>query len=408
MKRNIVSIVIALLTSLSAVGQVAGSDVKSPVVGSDGRVTFNVYAPQARQVEVVGDFLGNDAVEKGNQGTSAGLSKAALTPRGDGLWSYTSPQLASDLYSYFFLIDGTRCLDERNVYVNRYINSLMNIFIVRGDSLSPGALYSVNRVAHGTVSKVWYTSPTLGMERRMTVYLPAGYERGGRYPVLYLLHGAGQDEDAWTTDGRAAQILDNLIAQGRCRRMIVVMPNGNANREAAPGEGSEGMYRPDIYGGDGPQTKARASFPESIMDVVRFVDSRYRTLPDRAHRAVCGLSMGGGHTFMISRMFPGQFSYYGLFSPGLSAGKGIDLKKPFAEQMKGNAAFDAEMSRLFGSQPRLFWLGIGKADFLYQMNADFRHYLDRHGYPYEYEETSGGHVWGNWRRYLIRFVQELF
>ena len=167
MIRNIVSIVIALFTSLSAVGQVAGSDVKSPVVGSDGRVTFNVYAPQARKVEVVGDFLGNDAVEKGNQGTSAGLGKAALTPRGDGLWSYTSPQLASDLYSYFFLIDGTRCLDERNVYVNRYINSLMNIFIVRGDSLSPGALYSVNRVAHGTVSKVWYTSPTLGMERRI-------------------------------------------------------------------------------------------------------------------------------------------------------------------------------------------------------------------------------------------------
>ena len=246
------------------------------------------------------------------------------------------------------------------------------------------------------------------MQRRMTVYTPAGYNKGGKYPVLYLLHGAGGDENAWSELGRAAQILDNLIATGKAKPMIVVMPNGNPNCQAAPGEWSWGMYTPGFRdSGTGPTEPAAASIPESFMDIVNYVDANYRTIKSRAGRAVCGLSMGGGHTFHVSLLYPNKFDYFGLFSAGLHLGNG-GFNSSFAEQIKANPEFEKQSARLFGSKPKLYWMGMGKTDFLYQSTVDLRAYWDSKGYPYEYVETDGGHIWRNWRIYLTMFAQKIF
>jgi len=369
------------------------ASVQSPVINDDGTVTFNLYAPKAVKVEVAGDFLPNSGAVTMKEGRN-------------GVWSYTTDKLAPEMYSYTFNIDGmTGVKDPANIYVNRDIVSFTNIFIVSNEKGDKGDLYRVNEVPHGNLSKVWYDSPTLKMQRRMTVYTPAGYDKGGRYPVLYLLHGAGGDENAWSELGRAAQILDNLIATGKAKPMIVVMPNGNPNCQAAPGEWSFGMYTPGfLNGGTGPTAPAVASIPESFMDIVNYMDKNYRTVKSRAGRAVCGLSMGGGHTFQLSLLYPTTFDYYGLFSAGLHLGQGGS----FAEQIKASPDFAQQSAKLFGSKPKLYWMGMGKTDFLYQSTVDLRNYWDSKGYKYEYVETDGGHIWRNWRIYLTMFAQKIF
>ena len=276
------------------------NNLTSPEQNADGTVTFRLYAPKAITAEVVGDFL------------PAGTMMAPMKEEKNGVWTYTTPgKLQPEMYSYKFRVNGMELLDPSNAYHCRDIASFTNIFIVTDQEGDKGSLYSVNRVPHGNVSKVWYPSPTLKTNRRMTVYTPADYDKGGRYPVLYLLHGAGGDEDAWTTLGRAAQILDNLIASGKAKPMIVVMPNGNANCDAAPGEWDKGMYKPSFMGHNA--SKPVASTEESFKDIVNYVDKNYRTLANKKNRAICGLSMGGGHSFGISKLYPDLFNYVGLF-----------------------------------------------------------------------------------------------
>ena len=314
------------------------ASVQSPIVNPDGTVTFNLYAPKAVKVEVTGDFLPTQTIEVEGFGKYDAPGVAELKEGKNGVWTYTSDKLAPEMYSYTFNIDGmTGVKDPANIYVNRDIVSFTNIFIVSQEKGDKGDLYRVNEVPHGNLSKVWYNSPTLKMQRRMTIYTPPGYDKGGKYPVLYLLHGAGGDENAWSELGRAAQILDNLIAMGKAKPMIVVMPNGNPNCQAAPGEWSFGMYTPGFRdSGTGPTAPAAATIPASFMDIVKYVDANYRTYKDRAHRAVCGLSMGGGHTFAISLSYPTTFDYYGLFSAGLHLGKNFNGNQPFAEQIKND------------------------------------------------------------------------
>ena len=385
------------------------ANVQSPVVNPDGTVTFNLFAPKAVKVEVTGDFLPTRTVEVPGRGTYDAPGVAALTEGPGGVWTYTTDKLAPELYSYTFNIDGmTGVKDPANIYVNRDIVSFTNIFIVSEQKGDKGDLYRVNEVPHGNLSKVWYNSPTLKMQRRMTIYTPPGYDKGGKYPVLYLLHGAGGDENAWSELGRAAQILDNLIATGKAKPMIVVMPNGNPNCQAAPGEWSWGMYTPGFgNNGTGPTAPAVATIPASFMDIVNYVDANYRTVKKREGRAVCGLSMGGGHTFAISLTYPTTFDYYGLFSAGLHLGKDF-RNQPFAEQIKNDPDFAQQSARLFGSKPKLYWMGMGKTDFLYQSTVDLRNYWDSKGYKYEYVETDGGHSWRNWRIYLTMFAQKIF
>lgn len=355
--------------------------VKSPVINADGTVTFNLYAPSAQRVSVSGDF------------EEIHGKRLDMTKQENGVWTVTTEALNPELYSYSLSVDGQRFIDPGNSYVNRDISTLSNIFIVTKSVDDKGHLYSVNDVPHGTLSRVWYDSPTLGQQRRMTVYLPAAYDGKKSFPVMYLLHGHGGDETAWGDLGRASQIMDNLIAEGKCVPMIVVMPNGNPTCNAAPGWWHEGMYTPD--GNAFRDRGAKASMEESFMDIVNFIDSHYKTLAKRSGRAVTGLSMGGGHTFGISRMYPETFDYYGLQSAA-------------ARIPQDRGKFDEQMARLFNSKPKLYWIAIGKEDFLIQGNTQLRQYLDSKGYPYEYYENDGGHIWRNWRIYLTLFAQKIF
>ena len=383
MKRQLALICLGLMTLSSFGQQQLGQRprVKSPVVNEDGTVTFNFYAPSAQQVSVNGDF-------EEIHGKRLDMKKQE-----NGVWTVTTDALNPELYSYSLTVDGQRIIDPANSYVNRDISTLSNIFIVTKKADDKGHLYSVNDVPHGTLSRVWYDSPTLGQQRRMTVYLPAAYDGKKQFPVMYLLHGHGGDETAWGDLGRASQIMDNLIAEGKCVPMIVVMPNGNPTCNAAPGWWHEGMYTPD--GNAFRERGAKASMEESFMDIVNYVDSHYTTIAKREGRAVTGLSMGGGHTFGISRLYPESFDYYGL----QSAACRIPQDK---------AKFDEQMANLFASKPKLYWIAIGKEDFLMQMNNELRQYLDAKGYPYEYYENDGGHIWRNWRIYLTLFAQKIF
>ncbi|MBQ8046832.1 MAG: esterase [Prevotella sp.] len=383
MKRTC-SLLLFFLLALNSFGQQALGQrphVKSPVINEDGSVTFNFYGPEATKVSVTGDF------------DETHWSTLQMEKQADGVWTVTTKPLAPELYSYSFSIDGQRTIDPSNSYVNRDISTLSNIFIVTRSDADKGHLYQMNDVPHGNVSRVWYESPSLGQQRRMTIYTPAAYDGKRKFPVMYLLHGHGGDETAWGDLGRCAQIMDNLIAEGKAKPMIVVMPNGNPTCNAAPGWWHEGMYIPD--GNAFNERGAKATMEESFMDIVNYVDRHYKTIRKREARAVTGLSMGGGHTFGISRLYPEAFDYYGLQSA--------------AARMNRNAdRLDSDMERLFSSKPKLYWIAIGKEDFLYQMNEDLRRYLDSHNYPYEYYENDGGHIWRNWRIYLSMFAQKIF
>jgi len=406
--KKILSIALCAICAVSAVAQeklFQGANVQSPVVNADGTVTFNLFAPKAIKVEVTGDFLPTTKIEVPGFGTVEQPGVAQLTEGKDGIWSYTTSKLAPELYSYTFNIDGmTGVKDPANIYVNRDIVSFSNIFIVSEKQGDKGDIYRVNEVKHGNLAKVWYDSPTLKMQRRMTIYTPAGYDKGSNYPVLYLMHGAGGDENAWSELGRAAQILDNLIAKGKAKPMIVVMPNGNTDCQAAPGEWSRGMYQPTFMGSV--NQKAIATMDESFMDIVKYVESHYKVAKNKKNRAICGLSMGGGHTFATSKRYPDTFNYIGLFSAGLHISG--DRTKSFYQLLQENTEVQKQLARLFASKPALYWIAIGKTDFLYQQNSDLRKYLDEKGYPYEYLETDGGHIWRNWRIYLTEFAQKIF
>jgi len=228
MKKSIILTTIIALWSLSSFAQQAlggASDITSPEVNKDQTVTFRLLAPNAKEVKVSGDWLPAEGFIPG----SANMIKGE-----NGIWTYTTPALPSDLYMYSFLVDGFKTTDPSNVYLIRDVATVTNIFIVGGGKAD---LYQVNNVPHGTVARRWYDSPGNNKKRRITIYTPPNYESSNEtYPVLYLLHGAGGDEEAWIALGRASQIMDNLIAQGKAKPMIVVMTNGNNAQEAATGE----------------------------------------------------------------------------------------------------------------------------------------------------------------------------
>lgn len=370
----------------------SGAQVVSPQINDDNTVTFRYSGPNVIRVQVTGDFLPPQKISTPN-GEFEVQGIAELTQNQNGVWEYTSAPLEPELYSYSFIVNGQRMNDPSNVYQIRDVATVTSIFIVGGGLAD---LYKVNDVPHGTVSKVWYDSPSLGMRRRMTVYTPAGYEESGRtrYPVLYLLHGMGGDEQAWMELGRASQILDNLIAQGKAKPMIVVMPNGNASQEAAPGETSNGLVQPQF---NLPKTMD-GTYETSFPEIIEYVDSHYRTIRKKEARAIAGLSMGGFHSLHISKEYPGTFSYIGLFSAAIFPEK----ESPVYED------FDGKLAKLFATKPALFWIGIGKDDFLYKANTDFRRKLDAAGYEYTYVESAGGHIWRNWRVYLSQFTPLLF
>lgn len=394
MKKYIVlSFMAAALCSHAQQALWGGSEIVSPEIHPDNTVTFRLSAPKAVKVQVTGDFLPTEKVQT-PYGEFDAPGSADLVEK-NGVWEYTTPApLAPELYSYTMIVDGLKINDPSNVYRIRDVKSVSDVFIIPGERAD---LYKINDVPHGTVSKVWYNSPSLGMDRRLTVYTPAGYETSGkRYPVLYLLHGMGGDENAWTELGRAAQILDNLIAQGKAEPMIVVMTNGNADLQAAPGESSLGFESPSMQL---PKTM-EGSFETHFPEVVNFIDKNYRTVKSKKGRAIAGLSMGGFHSMHISKEYPDMFDYVGLFSAAILPSK--DVKSPIYENLEG------KLKTQFQKNPALYWIAIGDTDFLYQANKDYRKLLDDNGYNYTYYETPEGHIWKNWRIYLTEFVPQLF
>ena len=389
----------AAFVGVSAFAQQAlwgGAQVVSPEINQEeGTVTFRYRAPKAVKVTVSGDFLPTRIIDT-PFGKFEGPGVAELKEGKDGIWEYTTDfKVAPEMYNYTFNVDGLNLIDNNNMWVNRDVSSLTSAFIMPGGRAD---LYTIQDVPHGTVSKVWYDSAVAGFDRRLSVYTPAGYNPCGktRYPVLYVLHGIGGDEDAWLEQGRAAQILDNLIASGQAKPMIVVFTNGNISQEAAPGENSTGYVNPTMQL---PKTM-EGSFETSFPEIVKFIDSNYKTIAKKQSRAICGLSMGGFHTLYISINYPDMFNYSGMFSAAIGVSE--QQMTPLYDN------FDAKLATYFSKKPALLWIGCGNTDFLYKANLDFMAKMKEAGYPYEYMETEGGHIWRNWRIYLSEFVPLLF
>lgn len=356
-----------------------GAAITSPEFHEDHRVTFRIQAPEADEVFLSGNWMSENV---------------SLEKEENGVWSYTTDVMPSNLYTYFFLVDGLRVNDPSNVHMVRDVASIFNVFIVYDGQ---GDYYRVNDVPHGTVTRRWYHSPGNEMDRRITIYTPPGYEDGSdQYPVLYLLHGMGGDEEAWIALGRTAQIMDNLIARGEAVPMIVVMPNGNVSQEAAPGESSLGLYQPSFRL---PNTMDGV-MEETFVDIIQFVEENYRVVPEKESRAIAGLSMGGFHSLHTSRYHADTFEYVGLFSPAIMPNENVtstvyeNLNGTLMQQMENGYS--------------LYWIAIGKTDFLFQQVVNYRERLDEIGMTYEYYESEGGHTWENWRDYLTLFAPRLF
>jgi enterochelin esterase-like enzyme len=392
------SILLSLLitTGIVANAQQAlwgGPNIISPEIQTNNTVTFRLNAPNADTVIITGDFL-PPVKTKTPYGEFDMPGKALLTKDDKGIWSFTSEPLKSNLYSYSFIVDGLTISDPSNVHKIRDVASVFDVFIIGGGK---GDLYRVQDVPHGTVSRRWYNSPGNDMMRRITIYTPPGYENSkDKYPVLYLLHGMGGDEEAWIALGRTAQIMDNLIAQRKIKPMIVVMPNGNVAQQAAPGESPKGLYKPSMQL---PHTMD-GKYEETFVDIMRFIESSYRVKTDKASRAIAGLSMGGFHSLHISRYYPNTFDYVGLFSAAILPDNKV--------QSKVYENFDKTLKDQKNNGYKVYWIGIGKKDFLFKPGVEYRAKLDEIGMKYTYCESEGGHIWANWRDYLTQFLPLLF
>ena len=338
----------------------------SPVIGADGRVTFQLYAPKATAV-----LLRSEG--------PAPFADQPLVKGDSGVWKLTA-QVPADLYIYWYDVDGVAVADPRN---NR---PRVNMTTVRSLLEVPGAaseFFAERAVPHGEVAAVYYQSQALGVPRRMQVYTPPGYATSGqRYPVLYLLHGGGDNDLSWQMAGRANFIFDNLIASGKAKPMIVVMPAGHT--PAASG----GQAAPDAFARD------------LLGDVMPYVERNYRTLTARESRAIAGLSMGGQQTLNVGLTNLDKFSQLGVFSSGWF---GQDGAATFA---KNNAAVLSDPK--VNDRLRVFWFATGKDDFVLPSTKTALAMLDQNKIRYSYKETEGGHTWPNWRAYLNEFVPLLF
>ncbi len=381
-RKSILAAALALTLSTVAVAQQELSfraPVTSPEINPDHSVTFRYRNPKAVTVQLQGDMFSDGR-------------PVEMTEGADGVWTYTTAPLEGELYLYSFVVDGMRTGDPSNMYQNRDIATWTNFFTLSTQQDDKGWYYETHDTPHGTLSKRWYESPTLGATRRISVYTPAGYEKGkDKLPVLYLLHGSGGDEDAWVDLGRTCQILDNLIAEGKAKPMIVVMPNGVYFNNAAPGY-AVNMFQPNFMNS---RSTSTVEIEQSFKDVIAFVESNYRVAKGYQNRAIAGLSMGGRQSCAVSRSNPGTFAYVGMFSGAVPA-----------DTPEQEAALATQMSK--GKAPLLYWIACGKDDGVKKNSMLLYDYCQSKGYPVEYYESEGGHTWRNWRVYLTIFAQKIF
>lgn len=360
--------------------------ISSPVVNNDKTVTFHLLAPKAKTVSVVGDWEANGG-------------KGMMTKDKDGEWTYTTPMLLSEMYTYRFNIDGVTTTDPLNPFTRRDVGNVFSIFFVGGGRAD---YYQVHNVAHGTVEMLWMPQQALNnVYRRMNVYLPPHYdETDVSYPVLYLLHGSGGDENAWIDLGFVNRVMDNLIAEGKAKPMIVVLPNGNVSVDAEAGETEDNLsYMPVLtkFQKDYKNVRFEAAFPQ----IVNFIDGQFRTDAEKSGRALAGLSMGGFNTLFISATFPNLFDYVGLFSAGIDY-KGIDMTNPIYSDLSGKLKAQKEAGY------KLYWIGDGNEDPWLSGVKDHMKLMDGLGMKYTFFPTTRGHIWANWRQFLLQFAPKLF
>ncbi len=376
------TILFLLISVFTAIAQMGRNPIVSPEVAADKKVTFRILAPKADEVKLSGNWMPN-------------MQPEAMVKGDTGLWTITVGPLAPELYNYSFIVDGVTTLDPSNLHIKRDGTwRTESVLFVRGDASS---LYEPKKGPKGTVHQVWYESPTLGMTRRMYAYTPPGYESGqDSYPVLYLLHGGGGDEDAWTTLGHAPTMMDNLINQGKSLPMLVVMTNGN------PGQAAAFTDSPVMESPAGFEAMANMQFEKSLVsDVIPYIEGHYRVKKGRANRALTGLSMGGLQTMNTTFQNPDLFDYIGVMSMGFADLSSFGIQVDVAEREK-------QIQALKKANPKLYWIACGKDDFLYDSVTTMRQDLDKNSFKYTYRESPGGHTWSVWRIYLSEFAPMLF
>jgi enterochelin esterase family protein len=355
---------------------------KSVEVLPDGRVTFRICAPNAQAVRVTSADIA-DVIPMGiPPGSPAGL---AMTRDETGLWTVTTAKpVPADNYRFAFNVDGVKTPNPQGVTYSEERTGTNSTFEVPGPT-GDFQTYKAD-VPHGAVSEIEYWSRTLGIKRRAHVYTPPGYMKGAaKYPVLYLVHGAGDSDDSWTSVGHANYILDNLIAAGKVKPMIVVMPNGHTPDRPSGGD----MLNNNDFGND------------LLKDLIPYVEGSFRTLNTPDTRAMAGLSMGGAHTIRNGLTHPELFHYIGIFSMGLGMQPGSKDVENYEQ------ANDAALKR-DAKDLKLVYYAIGKDDFLHGTVAPTRGILDKYGIKHVFHESDGGHTWINWRQYLADFAPRLF
>jgi enterochelin esterase family protein len=361
-----------LLVALSSPAQppAAPPPVVSPEIAASRDVTLRLRAPAAERVELVsgGDIPGVP--------TQGGLP---LAKGADGVFTVMLPALAAGAYRYRFNVDGVPTADPGNPATSESNGNAWSLFYV------PGAPFmDTQRVAHGAVAEVHYFSTALNRTRRMHVYTPPGYEKGrDSYPVFYLLHGAFDGDDSWSTVGRAGFIIDNLIAAGDAEPMIVVMPDGHTSRFGGTG----GLNMADFFG-------------EFNADIKPHVERTYRARTAREDTAIAGLSMGGAQTLDIAFGDLSSYAYVGVFSSGV-----FGIANDSTWESSHLAQLD-DAARKRGLE--LVWFSTGKDDFLLDTTKTTVAMLEKHGFDIVYEESAGGHTWIVWREYLAKLAPQLF
>jgi enterochelin esterase family protein len=371
----------------------------SPEVMPDHKIAFRIYAPKAEAVRVVG-------------GDIPGMMQAGSMTKGEnGVWELVFGPVDPGAYRYNFNVDGVSVLDYRNTAVSESNNNDWSLAYV------PGAEFMDTRdVPHGSVASVTYYSKSLQKFRRLHVYTPPGYETSTqKYPIFYLLHGAGDCDDSWTSVGRAGFILDNLIAAKKAKPMIVVMPAGHTSAQMGGGRGAA------------PQP-GRVMFADDFVkdfdnDIMPFAEARYRVIADRAHRAIAGLSMGGAHTLNIGIPNLDKFAYLGVFSSGLlgvfpagggrgARGEGAPATPP-AQPAEPDRTWEKQYAAQLDNPAlkkglKLFWFSTGTDDRLIDNSKATVELFKQHGFSPVFQPSPGGHTWINWRNYLDEFAPQLF
>lgn len=336
-----------------------GERIISPEVHADRTVTFRLPAPAADSVSIWIEF------QEGLQ---------ALAQGDDGIWSVTLGPFEPGIYEYHFTIGGARFIDPNSPHVTTSLRPFTSMVDIPGPAPMP---YEERPVPHGAVTYHRYRSKSLEADRGFYIYTPPGYikaKKRTRYPVLYLLHGRGDTERTWVTVGRANMILDNLIADGKAKPMMIVMPHG---------------HTPPVAG-----VSNNARFAQDLLrDVIPFVEEHYRVARGPKNRAIAGLSMGGGQALDIGLRYLDMFNYLCAFSSAVPA----DFDESYGDYLKSA-----------NEQLDLFWIGCGDDDFLLERNEQLTAFLKSKGVRHIDHRSKGGHEWTTWRGYLQQVLPMLF